>query len=101
MRIKINLGLVVLLVFCSAICAFAQSNAVNNQKIIAQTDEYLNQLVKQDRFSGEVLLARNGKIVLSKGYGLANRETKTINTPQTKIRLGSVSKQFTAVAILM
>jgi CubicO group peptidase (beta-lactamase class C family) len=66
-----------------------------------RTDNYLNALVEQDRFSGAVLLARDGEIVLSKGYGLADRVSGQPNTSGTKFRIASITKQFTAVAILM
>ena len=56
--------------------------------------------VKKGEFSGAVLVARDGKPLLSKGYGLANRELDVPNTPLTKFRLGSITKQFTAMAIL-
>jgi CubicO group peptidase (beta-lactamase class C family) len=49
---------------------------------------------------GAVLLAKNGKVILSKGYGLANAEHDVPNKPETKFRLGSITKQFTAAAIL-
>ena len=64
-------------------------------------DEYLSELVKQKRFTGSVLVARDGKVVFSKGYGFANAEFEIPNTPQTKFRLGSVTKQFTAAAVLL
>ncbi len=67
----------------------------------AQVDDYLNGLVKQNRFSGAVLVARDGRVLLSKGYGLANVELEVPNTPQTRFRLGSITKQFTAAAILL
>jgi CubicO group peptidase (beta-lactamase class C family) len=50
--------------------------------------------------SGSVLVAHNG-MVFAKGYGLADKETRIPNTPQTRFRLGSVTKQFTAMAILL
>lgn len=64
-------------------------------------DEYLNALAGQQRFAGSVLVARDGKVIFSKGYGLANVELDVPNTPQTKFRLGSITKQFTATAILL
>ena len=51
-------------------------------------------------FSGSVLVAVEGKPVFRKAYGLANREWNVSNTPDTKFRLGSITKQFTAAAIL-
>src|SRR4051812_22291487 len=47
-----------------------------------------------------VLVARDGKIVFQGGFGLADIEKKTPVTPETKFRIGSVSKQFTAAAML-
>lgn len=67
----------------------------------AQVDEYLSGLVRQNRFSGAVLVARDGRVLLSKGYGFANVEMEVPNTPQTKFRLGSITKQFTAVAVML
>lgn len=64
-------------------------------------DEYLNALAGQQRFAGSVLVARDGKVIVSKGYGLANVELDVPNTPQTRFRLGSITKQFTATAILL
>lgn len=69
--------------------------------LAAQLDDYLNGLVKQNRFTGAVLLARDGRVVLSKGYGFANVELEVPNTPQTKFRLGSITKQFTAASVML
>ena len=66
-----------------------------------QVDDYLSGLVKQNRFSGAVLVARDGRVLLSKGYGFANLELEVPNTPQTRFRLGSITKQFTAAAVLL
>src|SRR5437588_7987449 len=51
-------------------------------------------------FSGTILVAQDGKPILRKGYGLANREWNVAATPETRFRLGSITKQFTAAAIL-
>lgn len=69
------------------------------------TVERLDQQVRgysaNERFNGAVLVAKDGKIVLSKGYGLANAEWNEPVTPDTKFRLGSITKQFTAMAVLL
>jgi CubicO group peptidase (beta-lactamase class C family) len=67
----------------------------------SEVDTYLNSLVRIGSFSGSVLMARNGEVLLTKGYGFADREHKISNTPQTKFRLGSITKQFTAMAIII
>jgi CubicO group peptidase (beta-lactamase class C family) len=52
-------------------------------------------------YDGAVLVAQNGQVIFSKGYGFADREKKIPNTPQTKFRIASMTKQFTAMAILL
>jgi CubicO group peptidase (beta-lactamase class C family) len=77
----------------SASVCFAQDTARMEQLIQAA--------VQARTFMGSVLVARGGEVVLSKGYGSANLEWDLPNTPTTKFRLGSVTKQFTAAAILL
>src|SRR5690242_1374606 len=48
-----------------------------------------------------VMVIQNGKPVFAKGYGLANLDTKTPCTTNTNFRLASVTKQFTAMAVMM
>src|ERR1044071_5299964 len=52
-------------------------------------------------FSGAVLIGRNGKVLFQKAYGSANREWNIPNTTQTRFRIASLTKQFTAAAILI
>ena len=61
----------------------------------------MNACVKVDHFSGSVLVSKDGETVFGKGYGFANAEHQVPNTTQTKFRLGSITKQFTAMAILI
>ncbi len=61
---------------------------------------HVDEQVKKDEFSGVVLVARHGDVVLQKAWGLANRETRTPNTLDTRFRLGSMNKMFTSVATL-
>jgi CubicO group peptidase (beta-lactamase class C family) len=68
--------------------------------LAAKLDAYITAYAEQGLFSGSVLVAKDGKIVLCKGYGMANYEHDIANTAQTIFRLGSLSKQFTAMAIM-
>jgi len=86
------------------VCAQTTANqtaVVASQEIAPKIDEYMNALVKAGWFNGSVLIAREGKVILSKGYGMANFELDVPNTPQTKFRLGSITKPFTAMAIML
>jgi CubicO group peptidase (beta-lactamase class C family) len=85
--------------FIALLLVFAASAAA--QDLTPKFDEYLNALLNQGRFTGSVLISRDGKAIFSKGYGLANVEFDAPNTTETKFRLGSITKQFTAVAILL
>jgi D-alanyl-D-alanine carboxypeptidase len=68
--------------------------------LVAATREHVTALARDDRFSGAVLIARNGKTILDESYGLADRTAKTPNTVETQFRFGSMGKMFTAVSIL-
>ena len=51
--------------------------------------------------SGSVYVTKRGVTIFSNGYGMANRELALPNSPVTKFRIGSMTKQFTAMAILI
>ena len=82
-------------------CLLALSVATRAQDLLPKFEEYAQATVKADRFSGAILVARDGKILVSKGYGMADIENDVPNTPETKFRLGSLTKQFTAASILL
>jgi CubicO group peptidase (beta-lactamase class C family) len=63
-------------------------------------DHYMLSKVEKEGFSGTVLVAKNNKIVYSRAFGYADRELNVKNSIQTKYRIGSITKQFTAAAIL-
>lgn len=90
------------LLFASSVPA--QNSAASSptaQQIAVKVDEYMNAAIRVNRFSGAILVARNGQPVVSKGYGMANIELAVPNTPQTVFRLGSITKQFTAMAVML
>jgi CubicO group peptidase (beta-lactamase class C family) len=64
-------------------------------------DQVIQSYVDSNQFMGAVLVARGDQVLLSKGYGFANLEWKIPNTPETKFRLGSITKQFTAASVLL
>lgn len=66
----------------------------------ARVVEYLDAHVAQKTFNGSVLMAKNGKILFSKGFGMANFDLGVPNSPGTKFRLGSITKQFTAMLVM-
>jgi CubicO group peptidase (beta-lactamase class C family) len=77
----------------------AQTAEIVSGKLGATLDDYLSRCAAFG-FSGSVLVESNGAVVLLKGYGLAEREPRRPNTPDTLFDIGSLTKQFTATAIL-
>jgi CubicO group peptidase (beta-lactamase class C family) len=66
----------------------------------AAIDTFLQTAFEGQPFRGAVLVARQGKILFSQGYGLADAKQQIANTLQTRFRLGSLTKPITAVAVL-
>ena len=90
----------------STFCAVVMSVSVLCPRALAQDLARMDQVVKSyadeaKTFMGSVLVARDAQVLVSRGYGSANLEWAIANTPATKFRLGSITKQFTAAAILL
>ncbi|WP_079242345.1 serine hydrolase domain-containing protein [Chryseobacterium indologenes] len=69
--------------------------------VSANLAKYMQAQVEINNFSGAVLVSKNGQVLLKKAYGLADYEWNIKNTIDTKFQLASVTKQFTATAILL
>jgi len=80
--------------------AQASSNPMSPSALTAAMDAYLQAHTGLNWFSGTVIVTRDNEPIFTEAYGLANREHQVPNSSQTKFRLGSISKQFTAAAIL-
>jgi CubicO group peptidase (beta-lactamase class C family) len=66
---------------------------------LTEIEAFLDQQAAEDKLSGAVLIAKDGKPILKKTYGLADKSARAPNKPDTKFNLGSMNKMFTAVAI--
>ena len=67
---------------------------------IAGLKQYADQLAKDDKFSGQLLVAHQGKILLDQSWGMADRDAHVPVTAESRLRMGSMNKMFTTVAIL-
>src|SRR5438132_1677830 len=70
------------------------------QQTSAKIDSFLTAYTKTYQFNGTALVAKNGKIILSKGYGYRNASSGTLNDAGSIFQLGSMTKQFTAAVLL-
>jgi CubicO group peptidase (beta-lactamase class C family) len=68
-------------------------------QILERLEAYLSKLVGADVFSGAVLVARDGRPIFQKAYGLANKKSNLPNRLDTKFNISSMDKMFTGVAI--
>lgn len=82
-------------------CGGSAPSSKQSPSFGTQADAFLTQEVTNNRFSGSVLVTQDGKVLLSRGYSLADWEQQVPNTPHTRFRIASVTKQFTALAILL
>ncbi len=73
---------------------------MSEAQIFTELRARLEKATAADRFAGAVLVTRNGKTLFSGAYGLADRDKKVANTLDTRFRVGSMNKMFTATAIL-
>lgn len=76
------------------------ASGVSSQDKYQKIDEYMNKCVEYGLFNGTVLVAEHDNVILKKGFGYANLEWNIQNEPDTKFRLGSITKQFTAMLIM-
>ncbi len=72
-----------------------------NPYIAAKIHEYMQELENLKKFNGTILVAEKGDVLVRQGYGFANFEHQIPNTRDTKFRIGSITKQFTAAAIFI
>jgi len=92
-RIALALWLVGFSIVLGGVC-FAQDNAPRMEQVVQS-------YVSNKTFMGSVLVVRDKTVLLEKGYGSADLEWDIPNSPTTKFRLGSITKQFTAASILL
>ncbi|MBT3242407.1 MAG: beta-lactamase family protein [Bacteroidetes bacterium] len=74
--------------------------SISQKELTKILDEFIDQLVEKDEFSGTVLVAKKGKPIYSKAVGYAHQGFKVPNKPDTKFCLASMNKMFTGTAIM-
>ena len=82
-------------------CIQADTVPTPDPATISRIDELITGYTEERGFSGSVLIAEKGFVVLNKGYGFADYEREIPNTPHTQFSTGSVTKLFTCAAIRM
>jgi CubicO group peptidase (beta-lactamase class C family) len=80
--------------------SLALGRTVPDKEIASRMDAYLKPFGETGNFIGTVLVARGGRILFRQSYGMANYELRVSNSTETRYHIASVSKPFTAAAIL-
>jgi CubicO group peptidase (beta-lactamase class C family) len=92
-------------VVCLALLVAGQCQAPNPSQSTAELakriDAYVKPYIDSGNFSGVVLVARGGQTLFENAYGFANQELAVKNSPRTRFHIASVSKSFTAAAIIL
>jgi CubicO group peptidase (beta-lactamase class C family) len=83
-----------------AIALFASEGTALDSSRTSAMDAYVQPYVDSGNFAGDILVAKNGKVVFEKAYGYADREHHLRNRPATRFHIASMSMQFTAAAVL-
>lgn len=92
--------LTVLFIIALGVCvapsySFGQQQIINTSKI----DSLLDKLSGKNKFMGSVAIRKHDQILYSRAYGLSDVQSRSKATPETKYRIGSISKMFTATMI--
>jgi D-alanyl-D-alanine carboxypeptidase len=94
------ISILVLLILLSVSILVRPANT-SNKALAAQIDQVLTNTFKPSEPGAAVIVVRDGQVIIRKGYGMANLELGVPVAPEMVFRLGSITKQFTAVAVLM
>ena len=82
-------------------CAWGTAQGMDDAAVKARLNQIAASYTPHQAFMGTVLVADGDKVLLDKGYGMAELEWEIPNTPDVKFRLGSLTKQFTATLVLL
>jgi len=98
MKLKRKFSVTLAIVTLCGLSAAAQTAGAQDKA--AAIDKVLSTYSANGDFNGSALVAWQGKVIFEKGYGMANFEWKQPNAPDTKFRLGSITKQFTSMLVM-
>jgi CubicO group peptidase (beta-lactamase class C family) len=79
----------------------APAQSPSSEDLAAQIDAYVKPFVETNNLSGVVFVSRGEQMLFQKAYGLANPAYEVRNTSQTRFHIASISKSFTAAAVLL
>lgn len=91
----------ILFLSLSLTCLLILTSSGTSNNFTKEIDSYILKRNTPTKFSGDVLVARDGKIIFHNSYGMADYENDIPNSTETIFRIGSLTKPITAVAVLI
>jgi CubicO group peptidase (beta-lactamase class C family) len=85
----------------AVLCLLGTLSVSHAQSSATRLRQALDTAVRQGHFMGAVLVVEGDKVLIDRAFGQANLEWQQPNSTHTKFRIGSVTKQFTAAAVLL
>lgn len=98
---QVNKSICLVVIWLLAASVFAADQGNDYGLVKQELMAYFNQLTEEGSFSGAALIARDGKILLQEGFGIADYETGRLNKPGTVYPIASMTKAFTVLSIMM
>ena len=95
----LTFGILLVLVITTS-CGQTKKETVASTSKVDKIDEIVSLYHQYDGFNGSVLVAQEGEVIYKKGFGVANMEWDIPNQTDTKFRIASVTKPFTAILIM-
>lgn len=90
-----------LAMFVLFVGAIVSSNFSSAQKLESTIDKLLSENYSGDKPGATALVYKDGKVIYRNAVGMANLELEVVMKPENVIEIGSITKQFTSVAVLM
>jgi CubicO group peptidase (beta-lactamase class C family) len=84
-----------------SVLIFVSAGRLRAQEFAPKVDSYMKAQVEVNHFSGSILIAQHGKIIVKQRYGLRNGFSKPETEEESRYRVGSIAKQFIAAGILL
>ncbi len=95
-----GIGSLILMLVMASLTFNASAQTLNTKQLIAEYDKMLSEQFKPGETGCAALVAKNGQIIYKKAFGMANLEINVPMQPDMVFRIGSITKQFTSMAIL-
>lgn len=80
--------------------ASCKTHILKDQQLKVKLEKYMDAAAKYNNFQGAVLVEKDGKVIISRGYGMADYENVIPNKSSTRFAIGSITKQFTAMTVM-